>query len=236
MERRNVTQRKWWLLSVLTVALVGLGMWGLSPQDQAPGAPTRLDGMRTWFKPGGPAPETAEQRASAADTLARPSAQPATNPLDTMRLPTFRANDKGHLAMDQQTRTDVERIHALFPRDEALSKLESQSSGLPAAAQRDLKDLYQKYSQYSQAVTQAFPPGQDNGTLDDATRQLNGLHDLRVQYFGADDAQALFGDEEKTAKELLELMRKQTDPKQSLQDKADQAQAEWKQRQQPAQP
>lgn len=153
-----------------------------------------------------------------------------------MRLPTFRADEHGHLAMDQQTRSDVERIHALFPRDEALAKLDAQSSGLSAMAQRELRDLYQKFSQYSQAVTQAFPPGQESGTLDDAARQLNGLHELRIQFFGSEGAQTLFGEEEKTARELLDLMRKQTDPHLSIQEKAEMAQAEWQRRQANPQP
>lgn len=224
-------------MSSVTVALVGLGMWALSPQVSSTGAGPHRDGVASWFSQGSPASGNAvRDAASAADGASAPSTLKPVSPLDTMILPTFRATNKGTLAMDQQTRLDVERIHALFPRDEAMAKLDSQSSGLPSQAQRDLKALYQQYSQYAQAVAQTFPPGLSSGTLEEATQQLKGLHELRQQYFGAEGAEALFGEEEKTSQELLELMRKQADPKLSLEEKAEQAQAEWKKRQPPAQP
>lgn len=224
-------------MSSVTVALVDLGMWALSPQVSSTGAGPHRDGVASWFNQGSPASGNAvRDAASAADGASAPSTLKPASPLDTMILPTFRATNKGTLAMDQQTRLDVERIHALFPRDEAMAKLDSQSSGLPSQAQRDLKALYQQYSQYAQAVAQTFPPGLSSGTLEEATQQLKGLHELRQQYFGAEGAEALFGEEEKTSQELLELMRKQADPKLSLEEKAEQAQAEWKKRQPPAQP
>jgi len=228
-----VTLKKWLVISSATVALVGLGMWALSPQVSSTGAGPHRDGVASWFSHDSRASGNV---ASAAYGASTPSPVKPASPLDTMILPTFRATDKGTLVMDQQTRLDVERIHALFPRDEALAKLDSQSVGLPSQAQRDLKALYQQYSQYAQAVAQTFPPGLSNGTLEEATQQLKGLHELRQQYFGAEGAETLFGEEEKTSQELLELMRKQADPKLSLEDKAEQAQAEWKKRQPPAQP
>lgn len=233
----KVTLKKWLAMSGVTVALVGLGMWALSPQVNPTGNGPHRDGVAAWFSQGGHAQGGATNNAAlAAEGASAPSPTQPASPLDTMILPTFRATDKGTLVMDQQTRLDVERIHALFPRDEALAKLDSQSSGLPSQAQRDLKALYQQYSQYAQALAQTFPPGLSNGTLEEATQQLKGLHELRQQYFGAEGAETLFGEEEKTSQELLELMRKQADPKLSLEEKAEQAQAEWKKRQPPVQP
>lgn len=219
------------------IGLAGLGMWAWGPQPGTPDAGRNRDGVSAWFRPGSPgaalapAPSSGPKASDAGGEVGKPA-----SPLDTMILPTFRANSQGALVMDQQTRLDVERIHALFPRDEALIKLDRQSSGLPDQARRELRALYQQFSQYAQAVAQTYPPGLSNGTLEEATQQLKGLHDLRQQYFGPERAEALFGEEEKTSQELLMLMRKQADPKLSLEERAEQAQEEWKRRQTLAQP
>ena len=236
-----MTPKKWLVISGVAVALAGLGLWTLSPQTSSTGAVAQRDGVAAWFSQGGPAPtaagaDAASASASAVDGTPTLTRLKPASPLDTMILPTFRATNKGTLVMDQQTRQDVERIHALFPRDEAQARLDIQSSALPAQAQRDLKALYQQYNQYAQAVAQTYPPGLSNGTLEEATQQLKGLHELRQQYFGAEGAEALFGEEEKTSQELLELMRKQPDPKLSLEEKAELAQAEWQKRQPPTSP
>ncbi|HEX5355566.1 MAG TPA: lipase secretion chaperone [Aquabacterium sp.] len=232
-----MTRKKWWILSALTATLMATGLWGLRPTTSDPTASSAQEGFASWFKPHsatpGPPADMTDTKATAHAQTA--SSKPAS-PLDTMILPTFRATSHGDLAMDQQTRLDVERIYALFPRDEARAKLESQSADLPAQAQRELKDLFQKYAQYAQAVAQTFPPEQNSGSLEEAARQFNELKALRRQYFGDEQAQSLFGEEEKTAQELLALMRKQTDPKLSLEEKAEQAQAEWKRRQGSGQP
>lgn len=219
------------------IGLAGLGMWAWGPQPGPPEAGRGRDGVSAWFQRGSPGstPATGASSGPMASAPGGQAGKPAS-PLDTMILPTFRANSQGTLAMDQQTRLDVERIHALFPREEALIKLDKQSSGLPDQARRELMALYQQFSQYTQAVAQTYPPGLSNGTLDEATQQLKGLHDLRQQYFGPERAEALFGEEERTSQELLALMRKQADPRLSLEERAEQAQEEWKRRQTLAQP
>lgn len=229
-----MTKKKWWLISAVTATLIA-GLLTASLRDTS--APSRAasasdahGGLSSWFSRITPtAGEPSAHAASGAS--AQPSATRPASPLDSMILPTFRATPQGRLATDQQTRLDIERIYALFPRDEARAKLDSQASSLPDQAQRELHNLFQQYTQYAQAVTQTFPPEQNTGALDDAERQFSGLKALRRQYFGDDMAQTLFGEEEKTAQELLDLMRKQADPKLSMEEKAEQAQAEWKKRQ-----
>lgn len=229
-----MTQKKWWLISALTATLIA-GLLASSLRDaSAPSSTVNSAGPHTglssWFSRITPTASDPSAHA-ASGASAQPSATRPASPLDSMILPTFRITPQGHLATDQQTRLDIERIYALFPRDEARAKLDSQSSSLPDQAQRELHNLFQQYTQYAQAVTQTFPPEQNTGALDDAERQFSGLKALRRQYFGEDMAQALFGEEEKTAQELLDLMRKQADPKLSMEEKAEQAQAEWKKRQ-----
>lgn len=235
-----MTPKKWLVMASLAAGLAGLGLWALSPSTgpavDTNGKVTHRDGVASWFSQGNVPGQATSEATPTADGASAPDHQKPASPLDTMTLPTFRATDKGTLVMDQQTRQDVERIQALFPRDEALARLDIQASTLPAQAQRELKALYQQYSQYAQAVAQTYPPGLSEGTLDEAAAQLKGLHELRQQYFGAEGAEALFGQEEKTSQALLELMRKQTDPKLSLQEKAELAQAEWQQQQAASKP
>jgi Proteobacterial lipase chaperone protein len=175
-------------------------------------------GMGRWFAT---QPQAAVAEASAQAASNPGEAQPF-NPLDTTELPTFRATPQGKLVVDVQTRNDIERMVALFAQDNGLQRLALQSADLPEQAQRELRDLYQRYLQYSQAVTQSIPQGQ--GTLDEAAQQLKILHELRAQYFGAEQAEVMFGAEEATAADLMALMRKQTDPKASLEERAIQAQ------------
>ena len=233
----KLTQKKWWLVYAVTATLItGVTvsiMWRSSATGSEASPSSANGGLSSWFTRGTPGTPDSAPQATPATSQDLQAATPAS-PLDSMILPTFRATSEGHLATDQQTRLDVERIYAMFPRDEARTKLDSQASHLPAQAQRELHNLFQQYAQYAQAVTQTFPPEQNTGALEDAERQFTGLKALRRQYFGEDGAQALFGEEEKTAQELLDLMRKQSDPKLSMEEKAEQAQAEWKKRQPPS--
>jgi hypothetical protein len=201
------------------VAGVAAVVW--LPGADSPTDPTlnqSSHGLGRWF---GSQPQVAVAEASAQAASNVGETKPF-NPLDTTELPTFRATPQGKLVIDVQTRNDVERMVALFADDNGPQRLALQSADLPEQAQRELRDLYQRYMQYSQAVTQSIPQGQ--GTLDEAAQQLKILHDLRKQYFGNDQAETMFGEEEATAARLMELMRQQTDPKASLEERVIQAQ------------
>lgn len=219
----NVTQKNW----LITVALAGalaLGAWWWRDQgdqhdtDQATGSTPSL------FSRNVPVDAPAASGAAASGLPAPDGQRPAASPLDSMIPPSFRANSNGNLVVDPQTRVDVERVHALYARDEALQKLEALSSGMPVKAQRELKDLYQQYAQYAQAVAQTYPPGLSMGTIDEARTQLKGLHELRQQYFGVEGAKAMFEQEEETSARLLVLMSQNQDASLSLAEKAEQAQ------------
>lgn len=226
-----MTRQHWWTALALagTVAVGGLAWWHFkAPPPADTVAHTGTEAGSPWLSQVVPGTDNTATRI--ASGLGASGVQPAEpyNPLDHMVPPTFKANKDGTLAMVPQTRVDVERLHALYPRDEALAKLDAFSQGLPDQAKRELKDLFQQYAQYSQAVAQTYPPGLSLNSVDDAARQLEGLHDLRQQYFGAERAEALFGEEEKTSRELVALMRQQNTPGMSLEDKATQAQSAWK--------
>jgi hypothetical protein len=228
-----MNRQLWWMTSglaaMMAVAVGGLTWWHANnapaPNDLTRGNAEANPPWLSQVLPG--ANNTATRIAS---SLGASGGEPASpyNPLDHIVPPTFKANKDGTLALLPQTRVDVERLHALYSRDEAMAKLAAFSEGLPEQAKRDLKDLFQRYAQYAQAAAQTYPPGLTLNTVDDAERQLAGLHDLRQQYFGTDKAEALFGDEEKTSHELMALMHQQSTPGMSLEDKATQAQGTWK--------
>jgi hypothetical protein len=217
-------RRSWWPLAALALiaALVALAWW---PRDEAPADATQATNTQLsrpgWF---GSAPTTTEAPAPTATTAASEAAP--FNPLDTMQMPTFRATPQGKLVLDLQTRNDLERMVALFANDQGLQRLELLSADLPTQARHELRDMYQRYLQYSQAVSANIPPSQT--TLDEAAKQQQTLHELRQQYFGPEAADALFSAEEAAAAQLMDIMRKQTDAKASIEERAARAQDIWK--------
>lgn len=156
----------------------------------------------------------------------------AHSPLDDVALPAFRTST-GHVVVDAQARTDIERVVALHGREEALSKLDAATRSLSPLAQREVRDLYQQFTQYDQALATALPQtGGAQVTLDEARHQLQVLKDLRAQYFGSSNAERMFGLEESMQQQLLddatEAMRTQNLPQAKA---IEQAQAKLGQRQ-----
>lgn len=214
--------KKWWAVLALAAAVL-IGLW-LQKQDIPPTSALGEHNGPSLFSATVPASTGSQATTSASSPDLMAGNRPKASPLDSMAAPVFKANSHGDLQIDPQTRVDVERVHALYQRDEALQKLAEFSMGLPAKAQRDLHDLYQQYAQYAQAVAQTYPPGLNIGTVDEARGQLRGLHELRQQYFGVEGAKAMFEQEEETSVKLIELMARNTDASLSMPEKAEQAQ------------
>jgi hypothetical protein len=227
-----VIQKKWLVIvasaSVLVLAYVG---WMMS--ERLPTAATTITTVRSHA--GSTFAQLASEAVSSGASSAGKGAQfgeavttaATVNPLDTVAPPVCRATSRGDLLVNPQIRVDLERVYALHTQDEALLMLATCVNHLPLKAQRDVKNLYQQYAQYSKALLQTYPPGLNVATVDEASQQLNGIHELRQQYFGVDGAEAMFGEEEKTTREMLALMRQQTDPKLTMEERAEHAQAEW---------
>lgn len=166
-------------------------------------------------------------------TAAGPASAPAAEaaPLESAMPLRFKADGKGRLLADAQAGHDIERLAALSTRDEALAQLRQAGQSLPPAAQRELTDLFHHHEQYAAAVANSFVPGQLPADEQEAARQLDTLHRLRVEHFGEDAAASLFGEEEATSRQLLALMRAQNDPSLTMQQKAELAQAAWARKQ-----
>lgn len=226
------TAQKWMvatgagLVLVALVILLGGGLNARPEKDSTTAAGVGTQAPQA-SHPLPPARQLSWQGSPPATGLEQPLPPSASNPLDNLTPPVFRANPTGDLVMDPQTRTDVERLHALNERDDALAKLEALSRNLPAQARRELRELYQQHVQYTQAVTRSFPPGVEVDSVDKVLQQFEGLHELRVQYFGADRAEKLFGEEEQATREMLALMQAQKSANLSLGEQAAQAQATW---------
>jgi hypothetical protein len=124
--------------------------------------------------------------------------------LEGMVPPSFKAGSNGRLSIDPHARSEMERVTAVYSREEAMAKLAEVIKDLPAQAQREVRDLYEQYTQYNQALSQAIPQDQkDISTLDEARGQFETIKKLRAQFFGA-NAEAMFKDDEVLTQKILD--------------------------------
>jgi hypothetical protein len=137
----------------------------------------------------------------------------------------FQADAKGRMVTNESARLNIEKLFALYSPAERQRKLDELAATLPAAAARDLADLMERYINYDAAQRQTFPPGADLSSPEEGLTVIDGMHNLRVQYFGADVANDFFGKEEKMQRELLKLMTLEKDPSLTIEEKAERAQA-----------
>jgi hypothetical protein len=212
----------------MACALIAMGVLGLAVRTAVPtaGPSTAPSATSTGLWPSASLNQSTPNEMPRAIDASRPeSTSRKFSPLDTMTAPVFRANEQGDLIIDSQALADIERINAVYGRQEALDKLASYSQDLPPQARQELRNLSQRYDQYSQALTQAVPhtTSDDNPTIDDIAQQLHTLHELRQNYFGA-DANAMWGQEEEATEKMIALMR-QMDPSMPLHERAAMAQS-----------
>jgi hypothetical protein len=151
------------------------------------------------------------------------------SPLDTVKPPNFRVDAKGQLILDETFRVDIERVYGLHQGPDVLRKLDEFSTHLPDKAKRELRSQYARYVQYDAAVMQSLASlrNAEEMTLENAERELDILHDLRQTYFGPENAQAMFAQEEAQSKEMHDYIRNQTDPNLPMMQRVELAQAAW---------
>jgi Proteobacterial lipase chaperone protein len=124
--------------------------------------------------------------------------------LEGMVPPSFKAGSNGRLTIDPHARSEMERVTAVYSREEAMAKLAEVIKDLPAQAQREVRDLYEQYTQYNQALSQAIPLEQKEiSTLEQAREQFESIKKLRAQFFGA-NAEAMFKDDEVLTQKILD--------------------------------
>jgi hypothetical protein len=137
---------------------------------------------------------------------------------------TFRVNASGRLMLDEQTRLNMEALFARSDRDRLAEAKRQAIDPLPAAAGAQAAELLEQYDNYQQAQRQAYPPGVAPPTEEAALAELDGLHALRVAHFGPVVARALYGEEEASSRQLIELMRLEKDQSLTMEEKAARAQ------------
>ena len=171
------------------------------------------------------APDAAAGRASArlSDASPQPDDQPDPN-VSQSNEHTFRANAFGQLVLDEQTRLNMEALFARTDRDGLAEAKQQAIEPLPAAAGAQAAELLEQYDNYQQAQRQAYPPGVAPPTEEAALAELDGLHALRVAHFGQVVARALYGEEEASSRQLIELMRLEKDQSLTMEEKAARAQ------------
>lgn len=136
----------------------------------------------------------------------------------------FHVDDRDNLVLNNDTRISIEQLYALNTPEELDEKLQKLSTGLPSTAHRQLVHLIDYFDKYLRDLKRIYPPDVEPANVEQALEQLQSMHALRVKHFGADVADALFAEEEKTNRQLLEFILKDTDKNATMQEKAERAQ------------
>lgn len=213
-----------WATLALTVAVLAVVVWsrGDAPSigrggvaltqivaakvpfasESPPGANLMLARFNAWLN-------RAERPASTAQQTSIP-APASVEPVERATTP-FKTDSVGQIVTDEAARQEIERLVALASPDELQVELQEITQSLPSAAAHRLPELIESYNNYSTALRQINPPDQSASSEQEALAQLDELHALRAQYFGAEVAEGFFAQEEKAQRELIKLMRLETD-------------------------
>jgi hypothetical protein len=136
----------------------------------------------------------------------------------------FKSDANGRIVMNEKTRLDLERLYALYTPPERETKMAEIAATLPPEAARQLYQLMEQYQNYQAAMYQVYPPDREMTSVEQGVSQIDGMHGLRVQYFGEQATVAMFGAEEKLQRELYQQMENEKDPSLTLEEKAERAQ------------
>jgi hypothetical protein len=136
----------------------------------------------------------------------------------------FDVDKRGNLVLNAGTRINIEKLTALNTPEELKEKLRKFSVVLPPEAYRQLVYLIEDFKGYIAAVKGAYPPDAEIETVEEALDEMEGIHALRVKYFGAKVAEAFFAEEDKLNRQLLQLMALEADENMTMEEKAHKAQ------------
>ncbi len=143
--------------------------------------------------------------------------------LDAELAQMFQVDQRGNLVLNQLTRLNVEKLHAINTPQELNAKLQRLSQILPKTAYRQLVRLVDDYDKYIREVQHTQSGSKELTTVEEAVEELERLHALRVKYFGRNVAESLYGEEERMTRHIFELMALEADENMTLQEKADKA-------------
>lgn len=209
-----------------------LAAWWLARPAPLPAAPVQHTPPRALQAPAAAAREqaAAEQAAPPPQpAVAGPRLNPTTLALQPGARPMFRADAQGRLVHDEHTRLQVEKLLALHDAAEVQRIVEAESTGLPAAALAQARELVERFEAWQTAQRLAFAPGVAPQVPEEGLAQLQALQALRASHFGAERAQAMFGEEDAVTRRLLQLMQQETDTRLSMEERAMRAQVRYDQ-------
>ena len=211
----------WILLIVVTVG--GAVSYFLGGDDERPASPSRVETRL---------PDRSSTAQSSGEGFPdAPVAQPgwsimSISPGEKREISSdelhgmFPADAQGYLVLNENTRLNIEKLYALYTPEEREAKVNELSGVVPPEAHRQLVHFLDYFDKYVREARIIYPPEAQTSSVDAAINQLDGLHKLRISYFGADVAESFFGREERIGRRMLDLMRLEKDETLSLEEKA----------------
>jgi len=168
MNRRN---------ALLIASLAALAVSGgfLFFRSEAPGhAPTAIEAVAS-----APAskPDTQQrQPASGEAGAAQNDVASGYDPEQDDGQFAFKAAANGRIVMNEKTRLDLERLHALYTPPERETKMAEIAATLPPEAARQLYQLMEQYQNYQAAMYQVYPPDREMTSVEQGVSQIDGMH------------------------------------------------------------
>jgi len=219
-------QRTWLIAAATAVAAATWWLGREAPRSDAAPPVSTASNSPTWSPADPPAPPRSQVAASAAiTTMPVPPAAAVQTQANDERA--FRTDGKGRLVLDERTRLAVEKLVGLNSPESLAALVAEQTSGLPAEAAAQARDLVERYGAYESARRGTFEPGTAPMVPEEGLAELAATRALRASYFGQDAAQRLFGAEEAVSKRLLEMMRDDRAANLTIEQKAIRAQARY---------
>jgi hypothetical protein len=211
-------------LAGVSALVLGVVLWPDAEPGRS-GAPATTDRATLPVTP----PAGALPLPAASSSAQTPQPQTASAPGAGVRSAggVFEADAAGRLVVDERMRLAVEALVGLHPAEAMPELIAAEVHGLPAEAAAQARELAQRLDAYQAAQRAAFPPGEAPLVPQEGLAELETLVALRTSYFGADSARRMFGADEAVTRRLLQLMAEDTSGSQSMQDKAQRAQARY---------
>jgi hypothetical protein len=215
--------KKTWIMAA-TVGVAAIAVWLVTrapreaPQPLAAGAQQSVGPEQ---RAAAPADASPTMREETRPELAQRGQEPEAPTEESKEV--FQTDAAGKLVLEEQTRLKLEAFFAHTPSQDVGTAALALVQQLPPAAAAQALDVVEHYGNYQAAQDAAYTDDAP-ASPEDAIVQLETLHRLRVEHFGPELAKVFYGDEERLARELIELMRLEKDQSLTMEEKAERAQ------------
>jgi len=228
LERRGFGMNKPVVFGAAAVAIIAaIGVWLL--QGDAPPSQEQISTGQVSAPAAATQPSNEMSPAAAAQSQEQISLAPLAKveeedeySEDPVKM--FSADASGNLVLKERTRINVEKMLWIYSPEEQKQRLAVIEQGLPPSAYRQLVDLMERYQTMTTAVKQTYPPNVAPSTVEEAIAQHEGLSALRKSHLGASAMEAMFGQEEKINRQLLDFMNLEKHEGLTMEEKTQKAQ------------